>query len=315
LPVPDHVKVRYNPHPPGAILLTVPLAGFNFDRALDATRLLQLAALAAAWTLAYRMFAPPVPSGIWGLFGGMFGIWAPVWQGLDWGQPIGLLALAGTGIWAFSRRPRPLAFGLLLGLACTIRPFFGIAAVVAIAWPVRFQILAAAGALVGGLVPFAILNIAPWQWYRLASDAGAYVAECGSLPGVLHLSTGGGIALYALAAVGLALWRRRGLDADSTCALAAVAAMLTYPLAWFQYDVSLIPVAAWLGVEAHRSGKRLPLACLAAFLAARALPDIIPTGAATAADAIARIKSWLQVAARGTLLVGAIAAACTRRKA
>ena len=31
----------------------------------------------------------------------------------------------------------------------------------------------------GGLAPFAAVGIAPWKWYRLASDAGSYVSEAG----------------------------------------------------------------------------------------------------------------------------------------
>ncbi|HYH66379.1 MAG TPA: hypothetical protein VD866_16925, partial [Urbifossiella sp.] len=90
-PRPGHVMVRHNPHPPGAVLLTVPFAGADFGAALDRVRLAQLAALAVAWALCFRLAAPPLPGWTWALVGGGFGLWAPVWQGLDWGQPVGVL--------------------------------------------------------------------------------------------------------------------------------------------------------------------------------------------------------------------------------
>ncbi len=306
-PRPDHVMVHANPHPPGAVLFTVPFAGTDFGTALDRVRLAQLAALAAAWALAYTLVARPMPGWVWGLLGGAFGVWAPVWQGLDWGQPVGVLALAAAAIWALGRAPRPLAFGLVLGLACTVRPFFAISCVVAVGWKPRQQLTALAGALVGGLAPFAVVGVTPWGWYQLASEAGAYVEGCGSLPGVLGLGTGAGVLLYAAAFGVLAYFRWRGLTADAALALAAVAAMLTYPLAWFQYDVSLIPVVAWVAVAAHRTDNRLALLAVAVFVAARAVPDIIPDTGGWA-DVVGRAKGWMQVAARAMLLAGTVAA-------
>jgi hypothetical protein len=304
-PRPGHVMVRHNPHPPGAVLLTVPLAGSDFGTALQRFRLIQLVALAAAWALLYRLAAPPLPGCVWALIGGGFGVWAPVWQGLDWGQPVGVLALAATTIWILGRSPRPVAFGLVLGLACAVRPFFAIGCVVAAGWKPRDQVRALAGALAGGLLPFAAVGIAPSEWYRLASEAGAYVAECGSLSGVLGLGSGAGVTLYAGAALVLAVLRWRGLSADGTLALAAAAAMLTYPLAWFQYDVSLIPVVAWVAATAHRTENRVALVAVALFVAARAVPDVIPdTGGGAVADAIGRAKGWVQGAARALLLAG-----------
>ena len=92
--------------------------------------------------------------------------------------------------------------------------------------------------------------------------------------------------------------------------LAAVAAMLTYPLAWFQYDVSLIPVVAWVIAVAGRAGNRPALAGLAAFLLLRTLPDIIPDPHGTeVVDVLGRNKGWMQAAARGLLLLAVVATA------
>ena len=232
-----------------------------------------------------------------------------MWQGLDWGQSIGLLALAVAGCWALARDDRPVLFGLLLGFACTVRPFPAILAVVAAGWPVRHQVKAGAGALAGGLVPFAVCGIAPWEWYRLASDAGSYVGECGSLPGVLGLGTGAGVVFYAAAAAAIGAARWRGLDADSTLELAAVAGLLTYPLGWSQYDVSLVPVLAGLGVAAGRTHARRLRLGLAAFAVLRAVPDATAGSGNDVVEALARAKGWVQVAARGVLLATCAVAA------
>jgi len=127
---------------------------------------------------------------------------------------------------------------------------------------------------------------------------------------VLGLGTGGGVVLYAAAAVVLAYVRRRGLATDPTLALAATAAMLTYPLAWFQYDVSLIPVVAWAAVGAHRTGSRFAVWALVGYLALRAIPDVIPDPNGTGlVDAIGRAKGWVQLAARSLPLAAGVALA------
>ncbi len=302
------VMVGTNPHPPVAVLLTVPYVFTDFETALAWVRWTQLVALALTWAICYRMFQPPVPGFVWAVAGGSFGLWTPVWQGLAWGQPVGLLALATVAIWALARNEKPFAFGLVLGAATLIRPFVAIQVVLACGWSSRQQAKAVAGLLVGGLVPFALLGIWPLEWYRLASDAGGYVSGCGSLPGVLHLGAGGGQVLYALSAVVLAWLRWRGLGVDETAALAAVTAMLAYPLAWFQYDTSLIPVVAWVAAGVAATGNRVALWGLVLYLLMRTVPDMIPTPGGTGfVETIALYKNELQVLAR-TILLGAVVA-------
>src|SRR5262249_14540254 len=46
-----HVQVRYNPHPPVAVLLTVPFARVDFETALSGVQWTQLLALALTWAL------------------------------------------------------------------------------------------------------------------------------------------------------------------------------------------------------------------------------------------------------------------------
>jgi hypothetical protein len=304
------VLVRYNPHPPGAILLTAPYARADFKPALLWHRATQLLAVALTWVIAFHLFRPPVSMWLWAVLGGLFGLWTPLWQGLDWGQPVGLLALAVGGVWALARLDRPAWFGFVLGFACTLRPFVAILAVLAVGWPRRRILIAGVATLIGGLLPFLLTGIWPWEWYRLASDAKSYVERCGSLPGVLGIGTGGGVVLFGFAACVLAVLRFRGLGLDAVAALAAVSAMLTYPLAWFQYDVSLVAVIAWVGAEVGKTGNRAALFGLALYLMLRLVPDIIPDPNGTGlADMLGRNKAWLQVAARAILLTTVVAVA------
>lgn len=307
-PPEEHVKVRTNPHPPVAVLLTVPYARLDFPTALEAVRWTQLVALSLVWAWCFELFRPPVPGFAWSLAGGLFGLWVPVWQGLAWAQPIGLLALGTLGLWVLGRSKKCFAFGLLLALVTLVRPFVAIHIVQAVAWNWRQRGLMAAGLLVGAVVPFALLGVTPWEWYRLASDAGHYVNGCGSLPGVFELGPKGGQILYAVAAAVLAWVRWRGLDADTTAALAAVTAMLAYPLAWFQYDTSLVPVVAWVTARVAVTGNRLATWSLVVYVLLRSVPDMIATPGGTGfAEWLARNKDWLQVLARMVLL-GAVVA-------
>ncbi len=84
--------------------------------------------------------------------------------------------------------------------------------------------------------------------------------------------------------------------------------MLTYPLAWFQYDVSLVAVIAWVAAQVGRTGNRLALFGLVIFLLMRTVPDIIPDPQGTGiADVLGRNKAWMQVTARAILLLTVVA--------
>lgn len=308
-PAADDVMVRYNPHPPVAILLTVPVALASYANAIQLVLWTQLIALALTWMLSYELFHPSVSAWIWSLAGGAFGFWAPVWQGLAWGQPVGFLALATLGIWWLARSERALLFGILLAATILVRPFVATLVVLACGWTLQQQIRAAIGMLVGGLIPFATLQIWPWEWYRLASDASGYVAGCGSIPGVLNIGATGGMACFVLAIGILALLRWKGLPLDSTASLAGVTAMLVYPLAWFQYDTCLLPVVAWIVTRIIATGNRAALWGLTTYVLLRSIPDLMPTPNGTGfVELLAHYKNWIQVIARGILLGTVIAA-------
>jgi hypothetical protein len=311
-PAESDVKVRYNPHPPVAILLTIPFAVTRFEIAVRLVVWTQVVALAFTWVLSYELFRPRVSGWVWALAGGAFGFWAPVWQGLAWGQPIGFLALSTLGIWWLAQSERAVGFGILLATAILVRPFVATLVVLACGWSIRRQCRTAIALIVGGLSPFIALLIWPWEWYRVASYASGYVSECGSIPGVLHIGATGGMICFLLAIIVLALLGRYRLSLDSTASLAAVVALLVYPLAWFQYDACLLPAIAWVMARITATGNRSAFWALSAYLLLRTIPDLMPTVNGTGfVEILARHKDWIQVLARGILL-GAVVAVATR---
>jgi hypothetical protein len=313
-PPPPEVMVRSNPHPPVAILLTIPYARLDFDTALRAVQWTQLLLLACSWTICYRLFEPKVSPWWWAFLGGLLGIWAPVRQGIAWGQPVGLLSFATIGLWFLARRERPFLFGLMLAAAVLIRPFTALHVIQACGWDRKQQLWGCAGGILGCTASFAVVGITPWEWYRLAQDAAGYVPWCGSLPGVLDLGAKGGQLLYAATAVLLAVFRYRGLSTDATAAIAATTAMIVYPLAWYYYDPSLIPVAGWVAARCTHSRNRLAAWSLAAYFTLRSLPNLVKSGGGEAAtDVLADIQGWLQVLAR-LLLLAAVVAVSRRRE-
>src|SRR5580704_2612942 len=64
-PAAPDVMVLYNPHPPAAILLTVPFALTRFETAAQLVVWTQLVALAFTWVLCYELFRPRIPEWAW----------------------------------------------------------------------------------------------------------------------------------------------------------------------------------------------------------------------------------------------------------
>ena len=303
-PPPDDVMVKSNPHPPVAVLVTLPYAPLDYDTALRAVQWTQLVLLALVWALCFEMFRPPVPGWVWAVAGGLLGLWSPVWQGVLWGQPVGLLAVGTLLLWWLARSERLFAFGVALCAVTLVRPFVAIHIVQVFGWSRRQQLKAAAGMFVGGVVPFALLGITPWEWYKLAQDASGYVSWCGSIPGVTGLGAGGGQVLYAAAALILAWFRWRGLTADATAAAAATTGMLAYPLSWFYYDPSLLPVVAWVAARVAATGDRGAVWGLVGYVTLRMIPNLATTpDSGRLAVLLDTYEQWIQVLARTLLLV------------
>jgi hypothetical protein len=284
-------RVPHNPHPPLGILLAAPLAGLPFEWAWRITQGLQVLALALAWNwagiqlgLRHWKFAAA---------GGALALWGPVWQGIDWGQPVGVLVLFAIALIELNRRGSAFSSGTCLGLACLLRPFFAPVIAAAANWRPRRLILAAIGAVAVAAILFGMMRIWPWEWARRAAMAGYYTVECGSIPGVLRLSGSAGTTVFAASIVLLVAVHRFWRNDAAIVHLVLATSMLTYPLAWFQYDAVLIPVALHVAIRGAKQNDRAATLLVFVFVALRALPNLQPDQT---------WQLWLQVLGRVALL-------------
>lgn len=184
---PSHGQsVSYNPHPPIAIFLTLPVAAMPFVIAWRVIQGVQILSMAIAWNWMGRLFA--CSGWRYAAAGGAFAIWAPFWQGLDWGQPVGLLVLLTTVLWQCLRQQNATGSGIVLGVACLVRPFLFASATSASTWPTRRILIFAISSIVVAGFSFAVCRCWPWVWLQKASLAEKFTSQCGSIPGVLGLS-------------------------------------------------------------------------------------------------------------------------------
>ncbi|QVL33138.1 DUF2029 domain-containing protein [Telmatocola sphagniphila] len=264
--------VLSNPHPFFAIILVVPISGLHFPTAFLIWKILNCLALGAAWTIAWELFSKNTWKTLFGA--GWVGLWAPVWQGLDFGQPTGVLCLLGIFLWKAAKNAKPNQFGILWALACCTRPFFFLTLAAIWGWNrgsrVRCLITAA---LFGGLI-FILGGKDPWSWWREnASASSDYAYLCGTLGNLFSLGSRGGIILYAISFAFLVYFQQRYRNTDCTFCSAWVLLLLTYPLAWYHYDALAIPAVIWLGVRASEFDSRIIFWFLLAYLLGRALPS------------------------------------------
>lgn len=252
-------------YPPLFIPVAAPLAHLPYRAALAAwlalTGLVFAAALHAilrarsAWVFA--LAAPPV------FFNLMYGQTGFLSAGL-----IGLgLALLG---------PRPLAAGVLIGLA-SVKPHLGVLLPLALALGGHWRAFAAAAASVLGLAAATLLAWGPEPWAGFLATApqrfagiaaGAYdfsamstvlgaLMRAGASPATAW-SAQALAAAAALAAVVWAWWPRRGAApaVGLQSAVLCAATLLALPLGYL-YDLTLlVPAAAWLWRDMAERGCR-----------------------------------------------------------
>ena len=175
------MKAEYNPHPPFAVFLALPLAAMPFEQAYQVHRVLQIILLAVSWVWACRLAGIHHPIVV-AVGAAALGLWPPVWGGLDWGQPVGVLALASTAIWHLVDGRRPALAGAALTISCLVRPLLAGYGTAAGGWRWRAAAEAAGSVLGGTIASFILVGITPWEWYQRASLAGAFAATGGSLP-------------------------------------------------------------------------------------------------------------------------------------
>ena len=302
------MKAEYNPHPPVAVFLAVPVARLPFDQACQVHPILQIILLAGSWVWAWRLAG--IRNTVFIVAGAAaLSLWPPVWGGLDWGQPTGMLALLSVALWHLAEGRRPALAGGVLVISCLVRPLFAGYATPAGGWRWR-DVAKSAGAMLGGVfASFFVVGITPWEWYRRASRAGEFATTGGSLASVLDLSAGAGVAGFVLWVVAVAIMARRGLPGREAAALGTTGGMLFFPLAWFHYDVVFIPVALWAGCEGVRRRRALAVAAVVAYMVLRLVPPYAHIPGST---------TWLPVAGRVCLLAAcillAVNGAATRRQ-
>ena len=204
------MKAEHNPHPPVAVLLTLPVAGLSFERAYLVTSIIQIVFLAVAWV--WACWLAGLRGLHWPVAGGLaLGLWPPVWGGLDWGQPIGLIAVLSVGLFHVAGTCRPVSGGLLMATACLVRPFFAAVAAAAGGWKARH--IGVAGVVMIALAAgsFILVGVPPWEWFRRASPAGSFAGVGGSLSAVLGLPAAAALAGFLIWVAFVAVLARRRL--------------------------------------------------------------------------------------------------------
>jgi hypothetical protein len=292
--------VPSNPHPPLGILLVLPIAWVKYDIAFEIWKLLNVLALSLAWTWAWRTFAHC--NWLTAVAGGVVGLWAPVWQGLDFGQPSGFLAAIVVLLWQAARHNESQRCGLLLGLAWVLRPFLFLCCAAGFHWKKRTIVISALIALLTVLASFALLGKSPWVWWQQnASESAQYASICGTFGRALGWGSTGGMALYGLCGTGLAYFQYRTGRTDETFALSIAGALLFYPIAWYHYDGISIPVLIWLGGLSHQRDSRIGFLTLLIYILCRAFPST---------QQMFLQMMWLQIIGRSSLFCGILWLIC-----
>lgn len=286
------MKPANNPHPPMCILLAAPLTSLSFDNAFLVSRTIQVLLLAIAWVWStslagVRSLASSIAGGL------VLGLWPPVWGGLDWGQPTGLIAFLSVGLFHLLGTRRPATSGVLLAVGCLVRPFYAGVTGAAGAWNARDIVVAVLAflAVVSGL--FLAVGISPWEWFRRASTANTIASAGESLPSIFGMSLVAAMTGFAIWVAFVAVLARIGLLPRHAAALGLSGGMLWYPLVWFHYDVSLIPIALWAGSIAARQRVWIAVIMVAAYVASRSTPPY---------PGFAGTPIWIPVCGRLTLL-------------
>lgn len=233
-----------NLNPPVSVLGFSALAPFDPTGGLMwwrvATLLMHLAAMALAAASA-RMRIPR-PRFAWAL--AVFCLWETV----RWGQVYTivelLVALALLGL----RQKRPMAAGVVIGLAVAIKPNLALWLLALLAAR-RYRVFVGAmlAFLVAWAIPLAIYGPGIYsQWIDATrSYAGALRNANGSIPNLVEFVgasrlVGYGIVGALIASTLLLVWRRPGdLDLANEAGLAL--SILAAPIAWAGYAILLVP--------------------------------------------------------------------------
>lgn len=283
-------KIPHNPHPPTSIVLAAPVSLLPFRIAVRCYQVLQVVLLAITWIWTC-VFIGRADTKMAIMGGVLIGIWSPVWQGLEWGQPAGCFSLVTVVLWALYRSCSAIGAGLAFAAATLLRPYYAFTLVSLTRRPMRHYLLFSIGVMLGGFVLFSVVATGPITWFRRASGVAHFFSSGGSLPMLLGLGFWPSLACFfggfCLTQI-LCLWVSR----DSALFVGLAFSLVFYPLAWFQYDACLIPVATWIVARSFQY--RSPIARMFAyfFLLVRSIPVV---------HNAPLLQMWGQVAARVAL--------------
>jgi hypothetical protein len=214
-----------------------------------------------------------------------------------------LLGILSVGQFHLAGARRPAIAGMMFGIACLVRPFFAGVAAVAGGWRMRDIVVAAVSTVGVVAALFLVAGVTPWEWYQRAAQASRFASMGGSITAVFNLPVAIAIAGYLLWIGVVALLAYRGLPGRAAAALGLTGGLLWYPLAWFHYDVVLLPIIAWAASTAVRRRHWIAVIAVAACVAMRFVP---PYGG------IAGSMSWVPMLGR-TLLLAACALLASAR--
>lgn len=114
---------QWNAHPPGAVLVALPLGALDFPVALRIWNVLSLCAFTVACVLVVRRLGCPVPDWLVPPTVAALLLSNPFWTQVTHGQLNLLLLLLFTAGWALDRSDRPTLAGSVIGVAATIKLF------------------------------------------------------------------------------------------------------------------------------------------------------------------------------------------------
>jgi Glycosyltransferase family 87 len=261
---------EWNAHPPGAILVALPLGRLDFRDALPAWNLVSLWALAGSVLLVVSRLGSPVPG--WAVAPAVTALLLtnPFWTQITHGQLNLVLLLLFVGAWAADRAGRVALAGCLVGAAAVIKLFPAyllVYFVLSRRW--RGLVAGLLSIVTGVVLTSAILG---WDvWYVYFTEVVPHTKEYAtiwvnaSLPGfwlklfdpamswfVFHpwpivrdrgLATAAALA-SAAAVTALLWWRTRpgkpAADPDARFAATVVACLLLSPTTWDHYFLLLL---------------------------------------------------------------------------
>ena len=245
-PAPDNAvnPVLTYLNPPTLAWLFAPLTAFSEPVAYVVWTLISLAALVVAWSLA----APYERLARVALLLLAIALW-PVLLVFYFGQPNMLVLALLAGAWWLIRRERPYAAGAALAVATFLKPQDAVLVPLVLLVSGRFRPVAswlAACAVLGTVTAVSLQGAGLSSWWD-ALQLGQ--AEATHTEYTLAHFFGFGVLSYALwavqgaAAVAVAWWRRRDVEAVFTAGIVGTTALAFH---FHELDYSLLVLAAWL---------------------------------------------------------------------